>query len=150
MMVYGKDAMTDQDEEYRLDDQVGFLLRKAYQHHIAICNEHDAGRLTPVQFSTLYRLANEPGPISQNALGRLVAMDAATTKGVVTRLKERGLVETRQDAGDKRRYSLLTTPEGRAVLAQALPVMQKITRETLAPLTAAEQKTLLRLLRKLC
>ena len=142
--------MTDQSDEYRLDDQVGFLLRKAYQHHISICNTHDAGRLTPVQFSTLYRLANEPGPISQNALGRLVAMDAATTKGVVTRLKERGLIETRQDDGDKRRYSLSTTAEGRAVLTEALPVMQQITRETLAPLTAAEQRTLLRLLRKLC
>jgi DNA-binding MarR family transcriptional regulator len=142
--------MRAENTEYRLDDQVGFLLRKAYQHHIAICNEHDAGTLTPVQFSTLYRLAHEPGPISQNALGRLVAMDAATTKGVVTRLKERGLIESRQDGEDKRRYILSTTAQGRQVLGEALPVMQQITRETLAPLSAAEQKTLLRLLRKLC
>ncbi|PZO66789.1 MAG: MarR family transcriptional regulator [Paracoccus denitrificans] len=135
--------------EYRLDDQVGFLLRKAYQRHIAICSEHDVGSLTPVQFSTLYRLAKEPGPISQNALGRMVAMDAATTKGVVTRLKERGMIQSRPDDDDKRRYILSTTAAGRQALEDALPVMRQITRETLAPLTAAEQKTLLRLLRKL-
>ncbi|RZS31038.1 MarR family winged helix-turn-helix transcriptional regulator [Corticibacter populi] len=134
---------------YRLDDQVGYLLRKAYQNHIAICNAHDPCKLTPMQFSTLYRLATEPGPISQNALGRLVAMDAATTKGVVTRLKERGLIESRQDHKDRRRYILSTTPEGRRILAKAQPIMQHISRDTLAPLNEKEQKTLLALLRKL-
>ncbi|MFV0490681.1 MAG: MarR family winged helix-turn-helix transcriptional regulator [Pseudorhodobacter sp.] len=143
-------ASPGKGEEYQLDEQVGFLLRKAYQRHIAICSRYNAGGLTPVQFSTLYRLATEEGSISQNALGRLVAMDAATTKGVVTRLKERGLIQTRQDHEDKRRYSLSTTKEGRQVLADTLPEMQKITRETLSPLSAAEQETLLRLLRKLC
>lgn len=135
--------------DYRLDDQVGYLLRKAYQNHTAICSAHDPCELTPMQFSTLYRLATEPGPISQNALGRLVAMDAATTKGVVTRLRERGLIESRQDEEDRRRYSLTVTPQGRRVLAEAQPIMQAISRETLASLNEKEQKTLLTLLRKL-
>jgi DNA-binding MarR family transcriptional regulator len=135
--------------DYRLDDQIGFLLRKAYQRHMAICSESIGELLTAVQFSILYRLAAEPGPISQNALGRMVAMDAATTKGVVSRLKERGLVVSRPDKEDKRRHMLSTTERGRAILAEMVPLMQEITRETMAPLEPHEQVMLLALLRKL-
>lgn len=135
--------------EYRLDDQVGFLLRKAHQVHVAHCAEGLAGVLTPVQFSTLYRLATEPGPVSQNALGRLVAMDAATTKGVVSRLIERGLITSRPDPDDRRRHLLATTPEGRALLEQTVPVMTQIMERTLAPLQSYERAMLLALLRKI-
>ncbi|MFT3691016.1 MarR family winged helix-turn-helix transcriptional regulator [Paenirhodobacter sp.] len=135
---------------YQLDEQVGFLLRKANQRHQTIFAARIPGNLTSMQFSTLFRLASEPGPVSQNALGRMVAMDAATTKGVVTRLKERGLIAMEPDPGDRRRYILSTTAEGRALLQAVVPVMQDITRETLAPLTPAERGTLVDLLKKLC
>ncbi|QUS36742.1 MarR family winged helix-turn-helix transcriptional regulator [Falsirhodobacter algicola] len=135
--------------DYRLDEQIGFLLRKAYQRHMAICAERMEGRLTPVQFSILYRLVTEAGPVSQNALGRLVTMDAATTKGVVTRLKERGLIVSHIDAEDKRRHMLSTTEAGRALLRDLLPSMQAVTQDTLAPLEPHEQVMLLALLRKI-
>ncbi|MBE3639584.1 MarR family winged helix-turn-helix transcriptional regulator [Mangrovicoccus algicola] len=142
-------APLEEDSNYKLDEQVGFALRKAYQRHMTIFSGHNPGGLTSMQFSTLYRLATEPGPISQNALGRLVAMDAATTKGVISRLQARGLVETERDKVDKRRYMLRTTPEGRALLAEMLPTMKQITADTLAPLDAAEAETLLSLLRRI-
>jgi len=135
--------------DYILDEQVGFILRKAYQRHMTIFTEHVAGGLTSMQFSTLYRLATEPGPVSQNALGRMVAMDAATTKGVISRLQARGLIHTERDKVDKRRYLLTTTQAGRALLAETLPRMKLISEKTLEPLTAAEQKTLVALLRKI-
>ncbi|MTH64085.1 MarR family winged helix-turn-helix transcriptional regulator [Paracoccus shanxieyensis] len=135
---------------YKLDDQVGFLLRKAYQRHMAICAERIGGRLTAVQFSILHRLAAEPTPVSQNALGRMVAMDAATTKGVVLRLKERGLIVSRVDKDDKRRHMLSTTEEGRALLAEVTPIMAEITQQTLAPLEPYERATLTALLQKIC
>lgn len=142
--------MTTSDASgYRLDDQIGFLLRKANQRHMAICSERIGGMLTPVQFSTLYRLATEPESVSQNALGRMVAMDAATTKGVVSRLKERGLVVSRPDDGDKRRHMLSTTEKGAEMLAVMLPLMKEISDETLAPLEPYEQDMLLALLHKI-
>ncbi len=136
-------------QDYQLDEQVGFLLRKANQRHLTILSALMPGGLTSMQFSTLFRLATKPGPVSQNALGRMVAMDAATTKGVVARLQARGLIRTESDPLDKRRYTLSTTEEGRALLAGILPVMQQITRETLAPLSPAEQETLVLLLKKI-
>ncbi|OIQ26957.1 MAG: MarR family transcriptional regulator [Alphaproteobacteria bacterium MedPE-SWcel] len=137
-------------QTYVLDEQVGFLLRKAYQRHQTIFTERMIGGLTATQFSMLFRLVQVTGPISQNALGRLVAMDAATTKGVVSRLQSQGLVTTERDTEDKRRYMLRSTEKGRALIAEALPVVMGISEATLAPLNRRESETFLRLLSKLC
>ena len=54
--------------------------------------------VTPTRWAVLAKLY-QTGPSSQNRLGRLTAMDAATIKGVVDRLIERRLIETRPDPG---------------------------------------------------
>lgn len=136
------------EEAYRLDDQVGYLLRLANQRHTTIFQANTVEGLTPTQFSALVRIA-EQGSCSQNRLGRLAAMDVATIKGVVDRLNQRGLITTRPDPGDKRRTLISLSEDGRALLDRMIPAGRRITAETLAPLTKAEQRSLLRLLRKL-
>ncbi|MGE4371913.1 MAG: MarR family winged helix-turn-helix transcriptional regulator [Xanthobacter sp.] len=135
---------------YDLDEQVGFVMRKAYQRHLTILSERMAGELTAMQFSTLFRLINAEGPVSQNALGRMVAMDAATTKGVVSRLQARGLICMEQDQVDRRRYLLTATDQGRALVAELMPRMVDVSEETLSPLNARERKTFMKLLLRLC
>lgn len=142
-------TISPDDEDYVLDDQVGFLLRLAYQRHMAIFTGRISGGLTPTQFSTLFRLREAPGPVSQNALGRLVGMDAATTKGVVARLIARGLIRMEKDEEDRRRHNLSTTQEGRKLLDDVMPQVRGITEATLAPLTPAERATLVKLLKRL-
>lgn len=137
----------EEPEGYRLQNQAGFLLRKANQRHLTIFARH-IGDLTPPQFASLAKL-HEVGDTSQNQLGSLVAMDAATIKGVIDRLKARGLVALNQHEGDKRRLVVSLTPQGRKLLESLLPLAQAITAETLAPLTARETATFLRLLAKL-
>lgn len=140
------DAEPD-DESYRLQDQVGFILRKAHQRHVAIFAAR-IGDLTPPQFAALARL-REAGETSQNQLGALVAMDAATIKGVIDRLKARGLVTLTRHAGDRRRLMVGLTAEGREVVDRLLPLAKAITAETLAPLSAREAETLTKLLAKI-
>ena len=134
-------------QRYRLQDQVGFLLRRAHQRHVAIFAAAIAD-LTPPQFAALAKLG-ELGECSQNQLGQLVAMDAATIKGVIDRLKARDLVALAADEGDRRRLVVSLTDEGRAALAVVIPRAVSITAETLAPLTSREAETLVRLLAKL-
>jgi MarR family transcriptional regulator, lower aerobic nicotinate degradation pathway regulator len=136
------------NSEYRLDDQVGFLLRVAMQRHTAIFMSRIIRGLTQTQFAALAKL-REVGPCSQNQLGRLIYLDAATTKGVVDRLEARGFVTARPDARDRRRRAIALTDKGRAASDAAVKVAREITRTTLVPLTAAEQRTVIRLLRKL-
>ena len=97
-------------DDYILDEQVGYKLRLATQRHLEIFSRH-LPSLTPTQFSILARLY-EVGECSQNQLGRMVAMDAATTKGVIARLIERGLVHAEDDPVDLRRLKISLTKAG--------------------------------------
>lgn len=141
------DAAPAPEQEYRLEEQVGFLLRKATQRHLAIFAGH-IGDLTTPQFAALSRLY-QVGPTSQNQLGALIAMDAATVKGVIDRLAARGLVEIARHKGDRRRLIVSLTAEGRDLFERVLPLGRTITAETLAPLTEREAATLLRLLARI-
>jgi DNA-binding MarR family transcriptional regulator len=134
--------------EYRLDDQVGFLLRVAMQRHTSIFMSQITKGLTQTQFAALAKL-REVGPCSQNQLGRLIYLDAATTKGVVDRLEVRGFVTARPDANDRRRRAIALTGGGRAVADAAVKIARQITHQTLTPLSATEQRAVIRLLRKL-
>lgn len=133
--------------DYRLEDQIGFVLRKASQRHIAIFARHIA-ELTPPQFAALAKLA-EVGDTSQNQLGTLVAMDAATIKGVIDRLKGRGLVALARHGEDRRRLVVSITAEGRETVERMLPLAAATTAETIAPLTGREVSTLMRLLARI-
>ncbi|ETX30187.1 MarR family winged helix-turn-helix transcriptional regulator [Roseivivax isoporae] len=132
---------------YRLEDQVGFKLRLANQKHLEIFARR-MPEVTPTQFAVLAKLADE-GAISQNQLGRLVGMDAATTKGVVDRLHAKGLVDRRPSETDMRRLEISLTPEGAAFAARAVDVAARITEETLARLSPRERDRLIALLDKL-
>jgi len=134
-------------ESYVLEDQIGFVLRKANQRHIAIFAKH-IGDLTPPQFAALAKL-DEVGETSQNQLGVLVAMDAATIKGVIDRLSARGLVALGRDGDDRRRVMLTLTSEGRETVGRLKELAKQVTAETIAPLTEREAETLMRLLSKI-
>ncbi len=137
------------DDAYKLEAQIGFILRQASQRHTNIFANRIPDGLTPAQFSALAKL-HEKGPISQNELGRQTAMDVATIKGVVDRLADRGLVRTERDAGDRRRLSVALADAGEALIRKAIPRAREITEETLKPLNRDERTTILHLLRKLC
>src|SRR5712691_4916474 len=81
---------------YVLDDQAGFLMRVAMQRHTSIFTSRMVEALTQTQFAALSKL-HEVGPCSQNHLGRLIYLDAATIKGVVDRLGARGFVTALAD-----------------------------------------------------
>lgn len=135
------------DRPYHLEDQIGFVLRKASQRHIAIFARH-IGELTPPQFAALAKLA-EVGATSQNQLGALIAMDAATIKGVIDRLKARGLVDLTKHDEDKRRLVVSLTATGQEAVDRLLPLARHITEQTSAPLNEREVATLMRLLAKI-
>jgi DNA-binding MarR family transcriptional regulator len=133
---------------YVLDQQVGFLMRVAMQRHTSIFTSRMIEGLTQTQFAALAKL-HEVGPCSQNHLGRLIYLDAATIKGVVDRLGIRGFVTALADPKDRRRRAVALTERGREVTQAAIGVAAEITAATLAPLTEAERRVVCELLKKL-
>jgi MarR family transcriptional regulator, lower aerobic nicotinate degradation pathway regulator len=142
-------AETDaSDGPYVLDDQAGFLMRVAMQRHTSIFTSRMIEGLTQTQFAALAKLY-EVGPCSQNYLGRLIYLDAATIKEVVDRLHLRGFVTALNDPKDRRRRAVALTERGRTVTEAAMAVASDITTATLGPLGADEQRQITKLLRKL-
>ncbi len=134
---------------YVVEDQVGFLLRRAQQRHAAIFQDGMAAHgLTPTQFTALVKVA-ELGRITQNHLGRLAAMDPATIQGVVRRLVARGLVLRLRDPADRRTAVLAPSAAGLDVLAAAVASARAITDATLAPLSPPERRDFVALLRRM-
>jgi DNA-binding MarR family transcriptional regulator len=134
---------------YRIEDQIGYLLRRAHQRASAIFQTAIGDpNITPTQYSSMVKL-HEYTELSQNLLGRLVGMDKATMQGVVRRLKGRGLVDSRPDPGDARRTLLSLTLDGQRVVAKLILNGPAVSRETLKPLSPPEQRQLIELLTKL-
>lgn len=134
--------------DYRLEEQVGHMLRRAHQRHTAIFQERMTHlQLTPLQFAALIKLS-DVGTASQNHLGRLTAMDAATMQGVIKRMIARGLIERRPDPDDRRRLILTLTPEGRELARDAADLGAEISDITLEPLGESDRKLFMRLLGK--
>lgn len=134
---------------YKLEDQVGHLMRRANQRHAAIFFEGlNDQQLTPMQFAVLVKIGDEE-EVSQNRLGRLAAMDPATVQGVVRRLKERAFIDARPDPDDGRRSLWRLSETGEALVAATVPIAEQITEKTLEPLSKSERSTFLALLRKL-
>ncbi|MDG1282556.1 MAG: MarR family transcriptional regulator [Pseudorhodobacter sp.] len=141
------DKSSDTARDYVLEDQVGYVLRRVTQRHLAIFSEV-VPAITTTQFAVMARLA-EGGAQSQNQLGRAAAMDGATIKGVVDRLVRQGFVATAPDEADRRRLTVALTDEGQRFFNAQIAAALEVSDKTLEPLSKAEQAQFLALLARL-
>ena len=138
-----------EEKPYRLEHQVGHLLRRANQRHLAIFQELIGDpQITATQFAAMVKLRDET-ELSQNHLGRLTAMDPATIQGVIRRLMDRDLIANRSDPDDKRRTLLRLTEEGAALVDRLVDNGERISASTLSPLSGPERETFMALLARL-
>jgi len=134
---------------YRLEEQIGFLLRMAHRHASLVFQNHVAvTELTPPQFAGLVKI-HEHRDITRNRPGRMGDIDPATIQGVTRRLVERGLVTRAVDENHKRKLKLRLTELGREVLNASVPAALTVSEQTLKNLQRNERRQLLALLHKL-
>ena len=127
----------------------GHLIRRAQQIAVAeftrVVAEHE---VTPVQFAFMNAMLDTPG-VDQVTLANRVAFDAATSGSVIGRLEAKGWVRREADALDRRRKLLFITPEGARAVQAMTGAVAFAQQNILSPLSAAEQKTFMRLLAKM-
>ena len=133
---------------YMLEEQVGFMIRLAGQRHSGIFQVHTPLGLTPAQFSVLIKVL-ELRECSQNDLGRKTAMDVATIKGVVDRLRVRDLAYVKPEPSEKPRALVVPTEGTEAIEQDLKDADHQITKETLEPLSVSESEMFLTLLAKI-
>ncbi len=140
---------SDGTHGYRFTDQIGHLLRRAYQRHVAIFQETvpDA-QLTAAQFVVLCAVRDR-GRCQVNEIVDATAIDEASVRGIVERLKWRQLVTATHEAGDARRMEVALTPAGASLVEQTVPIAEQITELTFGDLDPVERAKLVALLRKI-
>lgn len=136
-------------EAYNVTEQVGHLLRKAVQRHTAIFQQNVGDeQLTAIQFVTLCVLRDR-GRSSQAELVEATAIDQATIRGIINRLKTRGLVRLSPEQMDRRKVIVELTLQGEALLSEIIPKAKKISQFTMGRLNPAEQVAMVYLLKKM-
>lgn len=137
------------DASYQFSDQVGHLLRRAYQRHMAIFQQTlPDSQLTAAQFVVLCAVRDQQA-CSLVEVVKATAIDQATVRGVIERLKARELLEVSHDPADRRKVLVTLTQAGHALVAEMVPFAQRITESTFGELNPAERVAILYLLRKM-
>ncbi|MCZ7171512.1 MarR family transcriptional regulator, partial [Salmonella enterica] len=88
----------------------GHLLRRAYQRHVAIFQQTiPDSQLTAAQFVVLCAV-KERQSCSLSEIVRATAIDQATVRGIIERLKARELIAVSHDPSDRRKVVVTVTP----------------------------------------
>ncbi|VVE65335.1 MarR family transcriptional regulator [Pandoraea anapnoica] len=134
---------------YDFHDQIGHLLRRAYQRHVSIFqNAIPDSDLTAAQFVALCTV-KEKQSCSLNDIVKTTAIDQATIRGVIERLKARNLIDVEPDPSDGRKLLVRATPDGLALIERTVPFAEDVTERTYGALNPAERVALMFLLRKM-
>jgi MarR family transcriptional regulator, temperature-dependent positive regulator of motility len=88
-------------------------------------------------FVTLSQLRE--GPMSQQALGEVCALDANLLVLLLNELEQAGFVARRRDPADRRRHIVELTPTGRTALERAERYIGSLEDDVLAALTPEER-----------
>lgn len=84
--------------------------------------------LTNGQFSLIMSL-NRPEPPTMTSVAALLAMDRTTLTAALKPLERRGLIAVTPDRADRRSRRLTLTPQGKTLLASAVPVWEETHRD---------------------
>ena len=134
---------------YDLDLHPAHIVRRAHQRATLCFQQEMAGEdLSPTQFAALATVLRH-GEVSQNHLGRLTAMDPSTISLVVRKLLKQGLVKRNASKTDQRLAIITLTDDGVRYTLDRLDRSVEVGRQLLAPLSTAEQATLLQLLQRI-
>lgn len=132
-----------------LEQRPGYLIRRLHQIHVALFQEACAGfEMTPLQYSLLSALAVR-GTADQTSLAVDIALDRTTTTGALKRLEARKLVERPVSDDDRRARVCRLTPAGLALLNKIEIAARGAHRETLAPLSRAEQELFVAMMQRI-
>lgn len=131
-----------------LTDLTGFSLKLAWVlGNSLLSRELDPG-VTPHRFSTLEVISRNPG-MQQTQLAAALALTRPATTLAVDFWEERGCVERRKVAGDRRLSGVYITPHGERELDRLRQRVRKADVALVADLSDAEVETLRGLLRKI-
>ncbi len=131
-----------------LDQSAGFVMRIAqltfFEHFFAVFGESD---IKISEFTVLLAVSENPG-IRQGVLADVLKIKWPNMTKLVRSLEDRGVIERRIPANDRRSVHLSVTDKGRRQIAASQDKIYRCDRLALAMLDDDEHALLLKLTRK--
>lgn len=125
-----------------------WLLSKVANRGFRVVVDRVGGAGVAATYSLLAAL-DEFGPVSQATLGRRLGIDRSDVVAVLNDLERDGLAVRAPDDRDRRRNAITITPEGARALRRLDGLVTGAQDALLEPLSAAERRQLIELLRRL-
>ena len=124
-------------------------LMRAAESMTTRTHEHlSSAGLTISQFGVLEALYHR-GPLSQKEIGQKILRSSGNITMVIDNLEKRSLVRRERDQHDRRSFIVHLTEAGKKLIRKIFPPHAAVISSELSVLTAAEQKTLGALCKKL-
>ena len=142
-----------------IDDKILFVSPSGVHLWLILSKAYDAVRqhaerhihslgLGLSDFAALEALLHK-GPLPVNSIGTLIRLTSGSITAAIDRLELKGLVERRNDPGDRRARVVFLTPAGKELISQAFSGHAAAMDAATAGLSAPERETAIELLRKL-
>jgi DNA-binding MarR family transcriptional regulator len=132
-----------------LESLVGYNARRASLTIIGSFLEHMAVyQLRPVDFSVLSLITHNAG-ITSRQLCTTLGILPPNLVGIINALQKRGLIARQPHPHDRRATGLHLTAAGQALMREAERTATELEAKAARRLSAAERKTLMRLLQKI-
>lgn len=121
-------------------------LARVYSRQLRLATDHlRTWQLSPAQFDVLATVGGHEGLTQQELARRLLVTQGNITQHL-DKLEQRGLLRRCREGRLKR---LVLTPAGRQLCDVVVPAQEEFQAQQFAPLSPAEQRQLLKLLRQL-
>lgn len=132
-----------------LSQSPGFLIRRLQQVAVSIFIQtlYEYG-ITPIQY-TILRVVQRHPETDQASLAALSYLDTSTVMDVLRRLEMRKLISRSIDPQDRRKRRVSLTAQGRSLLDEVEPQVNRSRARLLSPLTATEKDRFLATIRKI-
>ena len=141
-------AIDTVDASY-LETLMGYNARRASLTIIArFITNMAAFNLRPVDFSVMSLIIHNPG-ITSRQLCATLGLLPPNLVGMINALEQRRLIERRPHPTDGRAMGLHPSEPGRSLMHQAEQTATQLEHQATARLTPAENRTLIRLLKKI-
>lgn len=143
------DKAIDAVDASYLETLMGYNARRASLTIIAgFMANMAAYDLRPVDFSVMSLIIHNPG-ITSRQLCSTLGLLPPNLVGMINALERRNLIERRPHPTDGRAMGLHPSNQGRSLMQQAEQTAAQLERQATARLTPVENRTLIRLLKKI-